>query len=497
MKRRGSGHEARAARVERIGVLRERLAAAQAERVAEVAERGVAALLAHAMVMAEVAVGAEKGFSALTAMVERDPENAAVHLEAYLKRTVRSKAALAEDIKAARRTGGLRLRSAGPGGAGRRPRIPRGGRVRGRAGVPRGEAERERRPTLAIEDVVELARRPGRWSRRVEALLVLRTLAGHPLPTASRDMIVHACEQLAAPTQQRWVQPVAVEVLFRYAPSRAIAMTLTRFQRPGPGDDFLVRERLIEIAGRIKGAQWSEVTDIAMNDPSEHVRVTLARVLRNSIPLLHLATTDASDKVRAQALLHLLKRAPRNVETHLRSAVTTDRSAFVVVTAASCLTALARKKVLRERGETRQALVVAAQRADLKEPTRAAVLEELAAIEVLADPLLRVVYDLLSRVVEHAPLGGGVRVRGPVLLALGDDRIAQVLSVLSQNDFALSADRTPDGLVVYRGEARRWSFWRVVQELRSPLPSKRQGYTHSWGRRFAVASAPLRAAWPS
>ncbi len=56
--------------------------------------------------------------------------------------------------------------------------------------------------------------------------------------------------------------------------------------------------------------------------------------------------------------------------------------------------------------------------------------------------------------------------------------------MLSQNDFALSADRTPDGLVVYRGEARRWSFWRVVQELRSPLPSKRQGYTHSWGRKI-------------
>ncbi len=471
-------------KIERIGLLRERLAAAEAKRVAAVGENGALALLEHAMRMAQVAVDAERDFEGLASAAERDPRRALAHLDAYLRRTATSRTRLGEDLRAVRRKGPLRLDL---------PALAE--RVAVRAFRAEVEAEvalaylgvrltAKDAVELPVQHVIELAERPGRWSRRVEALHVLRALSTHPLPPTTKEAVAVACEQLCLPTQHRWVQPAALEVLARFEPQRALGLALARFSAPGSGDDFLVRERWVDIASRQRHTRWTELLELAMNDPSEHVRLTVARVVRNSIPLVHLATTDASEKVRAQALLHLVKRTPRNVEVHLRAALTGDRSEFVVVTAASCLTALARKKALRDRVETRQALLSAAQREDLRESTRAAVKEELAAVEVLADPLLRVVHDLLARVVGQAPLGGGIRVRGPVLKALSDAQIAHVLSVLSQNDFAISADRTTDGVILYRGEARRWSFWRVLQELRTPLPSKRQGYTHSWGRKI-------------
>jgi poly-gamma-glutamate synthase PgsB/CapB len=476
----------------RIGLLRERLAAAEAARVAAIADEGVLALLEHATKRAEKAAEEEAAFSRLAATVERDPEAALPHLEAYLRDTA-SSAELGRDLAALRRKRGLVLNV---------PALAERVALR----VFRAELECEvalayveanvtaaTTPALPVDPVIELARRPGRWSRRVEALMVLRAMSSHMQPGESRTRVARACTELAAPTQQRWVQPAALEVLFRVDAARAVALAQARFSAPGPGDDFLVRERMVELAGRTRSAAWRVVLDLAMDDPSEHVRLTLARVLRSPIPLLHLATSDKSEKVRAQALLHLVKRAPRNVEGQLRQAATTDPSEFVVRTAAECLSAFARRGTLRERVATRDALLVAAKRTDLREPTRAAVLEELAGIEVLADPLLRVVHHLLSRAVRHAPLGGGVRVRSPILQALSNEQIAQVLTVLSQHDFGISADRVTEGLVLYRGEARRWSFWRMWQELRSPLPSKRQGYTHSWGRKMrGMLRAPPR-----
>ena len=70
--------------------------------------------------------------------------------------------------------------------------------------------------------------------------------------------------------------------------------------------------------------------------------------------------------------------------------------------AAVALTLLARRNSLRARKIAQDALVRASGRSDLPQHARVAVVEELLAVSVLADPYLRLVYDLLLKAVAQA-----------------------------------------------------------------------------------------------
>ncbi len=221
--------------------------------------------------------------------------------------------------------------------------------------------------------------------------------------------------------------------------------------------------------------------------------MTVARVQRDPIRLTHIATADASEKVRAAALSSFAKRAGGAAERVLIQAVARDAGPIAVAAAARALALLAQRKALRERANVEAALVRAATRTELPLATRNAIVEELAAIAVLADPLLRIVHDLLAKVIVHVPVGGGVRLAGKAVGVLTEEQMGRVLGVLARDDFALSADRDGDAYVVYRGEPRRFAPWRVFFEALHPLPSKRQAYPHTWGRHIRGAlRAPPR-----
>src|SRR5262249_16921490 len=49
--------------------------------------------------------------------------------------------------------------------------------------------------------------------------------------------------------------------------------------------------------------------------------------------------------------------------------------------------------------------------------------------------------------------------------------------------FPLAVDRTPRGVILHRGDVRRFAFWRALYELLHPLPSKRQAFDHTRARR--------------
>src|SRR5262249_44659203 len=159
---------------------------------------------------------------------------------------------------------------------------------------------------------------------------------------------------------------------------------------------------------------------------------------------------------------------------------------------ARCLTTLARDRALvpSSLGGATTALTRAAQRTELPERTRVAVLEELAAVLVLADPGLRVVHDLLEEALRPVPAGAAASVAGPALDAIDGEALGRVLSVLARDDFGLSAERTRTGWTIYRGENRSLRAWRLLLEVRRPLPSKRQGFPHGWGR---IHKGSLRA----
>jgi len=68
--------------------------------------------------------------------------------------------------------------------------------------------------------------------------------------------------------------------------------------------------------------------------------------------------------------------------------------------------------------------------------------------------------------------------------------LGRILAQLSRRDFPLCATRDGSHLVVWRGDRFRRRLWRVLHELRSRRPNKRQGHRHTVGR---VMKGLLRA----
>ncbi|WP_394833956.1 hypothetical protein LVJ94_46370 [Pendulispora rubella] len=421
-----------------LGPLRRKLAAAEIARVEAVACRGPRALLQHAADLdARAAARREGAIPKSAAQVERTAtEVFRLELECEIALVV--------------------LRSLG--------------------------TEADERTLGAI---IALALRPGRWSRRVEAFALLRTLAEPELHAELRWSAVKACLDGLLPVQHRWVQVAAAETLAHLDPERARVHVLARFTHALPGDDFLVRARLVELAARLPSRTWGFVLDEAVRDPSEHVRLTAARLQPDPRQLAHTATHASTGKVRTMALVSLAKRGSgQEAQPTLRAALASESYPDAIEAAAEGFTVLARRKVLRNLDQAESSLALAAARTDLPGRTRAAVVEELSAVSVLGDPFLRLVHDLVSDAVVRIPVGSSAVLAHEALEAVTDDQMGRVLSVLARGDFGLCAERLRDGFLVHRGEVRSFSAWRWLFELLHPMPSKRQGYSHTWARRL-------------
>ena len=468
-----------------LGILREKLAPKEVAAVTEIwVSQGTPALLAYAIENDDRAILDERRLLETSAALDADPSGRRRIVEQHLRETIADPKDLAADLKELRRGRANRLTIAALAerSAIRVFRCELASEIA--LALFREKLKDVDMRSVRVADVVRLAQRPGRWSRRVEALAVLRAMSRYVFHDQDLQLVRQACIELAQPAQHRWVQVPALEVLARVAAVPCLEMMRGRMMNPRGGDDFLVRERIVELAARLRRPMWLDILERAAGDPSEHVRITAARVERNKARLAQAAMSASSEKVRATAILALAKRRGKESVPTLLDAIALDTSPLAVTTAAAALTLLAKRKSLAERKRTQEVLHAAAARSDLPLWARNAILEELLAVSVLGDPYLRLVYDLLAKVVEEIPVGGAARVVGKVVGVISDEQMGQVLSALAREDFALSADRIRDGFMVYRGERRSFALWRWLYELAHPLPSKRQGYPHTWSRKF-------------
>jgi len=466
-----------------IGPLRHKLAKPELARVNDVARRGLRALLLHARELDVRAAADAQRLRALTAALEREPNRARPLIEQYLTETAPSPEALRADRRAlsAGESSRLNLATLAERVATKVFRIELECELA--LAVLRSRCHEPEGSTLDVQAIASLALRPGRWSRRAEAFALLRTLAQSALPAEARRQILDACLEGARLEQHRWVQVAAVEAMAGLDAERALALVRDRLAHPQSGDDFLVRERFVELAARLPHDTWHVVLEAGAKDTSEHVRLTAARTVRDPAHLAHMATRAESDKVRALALVSLAKRTGASAQPTLIAALASDRSPLAVEAAAEALVLLARRNVLRDRKPTEEALARTAARMDLPSRTRAVVLEELSTLAVLATPYLRLVHDLVASAVAEIPVGGSGQLVGQALSGVSEEEMGRLLSALSRGDFGLCAERISDGYIVHRGEARAFSSWRWLFELLHPLPTKRQGYTHTWARR--------------
>jgi gamma-polyglutamate synthase len=66
-----------------------------------------------------------------------------------------------------------------------------------------------------------------------------------------------------------------------------------------------------------------------------------------------------------------------------------------------------------------------------------------------------------------------------------EETLGHVLSLLSVSDFGYYARKTRLGYEITKGDRYQRRLWRVLDEIRHPDPSKRQGFLHSIGRRYS------------
>ena len=474
-----------------LGALREHLAGAEIAEL-EATREGGEPLVARALARLTEVIELDSALAALTVAAERDPPRLAILVETFLRQTSPPKT-LASDLRALRKSRGQR-----PSLAALAERVAR---KKVRLEIAAEVALARGRPGLAglvpadatFDALLHLALHPGRHARREEALRALVVVTKSGLHPSRRSRVAGLCAKLADPSEHRWVQPAAIDLLAEVDAPAALDLARRRFAPIATGDDFLVRERIVDLAAT-RGGAWRAVVTLGSKDPSEHVRLTTARRLDSVAELGEIARHDASGKVRTRALLTLSGSDPEASAPLLRAAIERDGAPLVVETAARCLTTLARTGKLSGVGEATSALTRAGARADVPERTRVVVLEELAGVLVLGDPKLRVVHDLLEEALRPVPVGAAVKVSGAALDAVTEEEIGRVLSVLARDDFGLSAERDGGGWTIYRGENRLFRAWRFLLEVRRPLPSKRQGYPHGWGRvlRGSVRAPPAR-----
>ena len=471
----------------KIDPLRERVAAPELEVARSTLERGgVTALLELATTAVARAESTRGRFEMLARDLQDHPKERETLVEAYLRETVKNARALKDDLRALRRKQAWVLDLSAL--AERVARSIADDERSAEVALALAKKAIEERPVVdfTIAPVLELAKAAGRWSRRTEALGLIASMARLGAIADDKATIIEAILPLTERAEQRWVQPAAIAAIAAYDAAAATRIARERLASPEPGDDFLVRERIVELAGRgaLGRGVWESVVTLAAGDPSEHVRITTARSERDPVRLTRLASSDASAKVRASALITLTQRDVAAAELSLVSAVGRDGHPLVVRTAAEELAALARRGRTRDSVAVIDALGRATHREGLDETVRARIADALLEVSVFSDVVLRAAHDALAPLIAETPVGGHATLVDPIVAGLDDEQLGRVIAVLARDDFALGVDRVKKGtgVVVHRGEARGTAGWRILHELRNPSPSKRQAFQHTWGR---------------
>ena len=233
---------------------------------------------------------------------------------------------------------------------------------------------------------------------------------------------------------------------------------------------------------------------IARDDPSEHVRQELARQLvalgRDDAleRLVGLAFEDASPRVRGVALRELARKAAddRRAVPHAERAITrilTEKAPPLAIRVAleAARTLCAGAYAPLPPDTFAEAIAALTARTDLKPELADEAAAVLRVLEVegrpVADRVRHAILDAMRGLLE----GESARVELPQ--DAEPREVERALAVAARGDMTVSLRRVRKGRwVITRGEPRGIRLWRLIHEIRTPMPDKRKGYTHTHGR---------------
>jgi len=328
----------------------------------------------------------------------------------------------------------------------------------------------------------------------------------------------------AGPTLSGLVGQEDASPFFQAAALRALLVTDTlaglatlrqRLRGPFPSaKDFLFRRQALELATPLLPAEslLPLLKEVATHDPSEFVRMGLCGLLAPRVDgqslLRQLAGLDGatqSPRVRTAAVLAAVEAARQ--ESSVRDAVLIllvdvfrqDTHALVLRVACEQAAALA-EALGGGLGEAHTLLTQSIAALRVRPDTEGVVLETASSAEQVlrrtADPARLAWTRFLAERVEKLRPGGRTKV---TLEPLPDGLppmpeepawLGAILADLSRDGYGLYAERSEHTLTLWQGDRQKRRLWRILHELRTPAPNKRQAFQHTLGR---VMPGTLRA----
>ncbi|MBC7963196.1 MAG: hypothetical protein H7Y05_09660 [Steroidobacteraceae bacterium] len=301
--------------------------------------------------------------------------------------------------------------------------------------------------------------------------------------------------------QQVWLQVGALELLACLSPSSLEMALRKRLGEPSTrNDDIFVRRRAVAILGESLPVApgLADLLPHVMKDPSDYVRQALPAAVRHDAVILErIALGDPSPQVRASALLTLLP-ARRGEPFALggreliRKVLEQEQDIFVlrvclkvIVDGAESLGEQSDEAAL---GAWNEALLPGVLCLHGHSPHLA--LRRWAAqagerLWCLSDPVRRSLRVELAR--EISLIGQGKSRLLPSALTTPHDEstLCRVLALLCQDGFGCELSRRGRRYLLVKGHRFRFSWWRLIHELLTPTPDKRQAFKHTVGRHFS------------
>jgi poly-gamma-glutamate synthase PgsB/CapB len=295
----------------------------------------------------------------------------------------------------------------------------------------------------------------------------------------------------------RWVQVAAFELAAVTFGSEVLPLARERLLDRSSADGMVIRRNVLRIvAAASHGDEGLRTLLLAKDDPSEHVRQGLAAALAQiagagaTTALREMCLVDPSPRVRGFALRELARRAIKDERARPIAAdvvkaalaqpdAVVTRVAFEAIRLLSCgpIVAVSPAAVVAP-------LVALAHRADVRPELAEEASAVLRLLEVESTPALS---DLRSRVLRlTSTLLEGESAILAVPPTASERDLERALLVAARGDMTVSLRRL--GALRYRltrGEPRRLSAWRLVHELRTPMPDKRKGWDHTHGRAWS------------
>lgn len=377
--------------------------------------------------------------------------------------------------------------------------------------------------------LAEQLTRPQRWHTRLACMRsLIRAFELLDLEDRDGSIAPVLAERVDDPNEHPWVQSGALRVLWKVNPSRALAMSRLRLlhadEDRGP-HDFVFRRRAVETLGRF--ADDMRCINLlkrvaASHDPSEYVRIGVCYAVARAIPrrsdLLDMLATlaglppgpeETSPRVRAHAMLatsmavrgclsaesRALERCVDSAGLVLASALREDADTLVLDMACRQAVEVGRMLGTHTDPGLLQAfcypvfgsLLRLLEREDVEPGVHEVAAACLEALEIEVSGPRREWTRYLQRNIAATPPGQKttLALRGPGLPPpLESDALGRTLAAITRRDWGVDVVDRGESLEIRRGDRLEFKRWRLLHEMRSPAPNKRQAHRHTVGRRL-------------